>query len=174
MNKNLAKHLKKGFTIVELVIVIAVIGILTAVLVPTFSGLIKRAERTVAVEEANSYVVAYQSWLIEKEQLGYEGIYVQSTDTDYDPSKTYYEIKNGEYCVVMTFYESSARAGEYYVLTGKTFVEYCDEQFGLENYDNVSLTGDVSNSTGFKYITNDNKYNVTYQRSTGKLTVTER
>ena len=34
---------KKGFTIVELVIVIAVIAILSAVLIPTFSGLVKKA-----------------------------------------------------------------------------------------------------------------------------------
>ena len=33
---------KKGFTIVELVIVIAVIAILAAVLIPTFSGLVKK------------------------------------------------------------------------------------------------------------------------------------
>ena len=37
------KSNKKGFTIVELVIVIAVIAILAAVLIPTFSNLIKRA-----------------------------------------------------------------------------------------------------------------------------------
>ena len=35
---------KKGFTIVELVIVIAVIAILAAVLIPTFSGIIKKAQ----------------------------------------------------------------------------------------------------------------------------------
>ena len=34
---------KKGFTIIELVIVIAVIGILAAVLIPTFSGVIDNA-----------------------------------------------------------------------------------------------------------------------------------
>jgi len=34
---------KKGFTIVELVVVIAVIAILAAVLIPTFSGIIKKA-----------------------------------------------------------------------------------------------------------------------------------
>ena len=34
---------KKGFTIVELVIVIAVIAILAAVLIPTFSGIIRKA-----------------------------------------------------------------------------------------------------------------------------------
>ena len=38
------KKTKKGFTIVELVIVIAVVAILAAVLIPTFAGLIKKAE----------------------------------------------------------------------------------------------------------------------------------
>ena len=38
------KRLKKGFTIVELVIVIAVIGILAAVLIPTFSNVIKKSQ----------------------------------------------------------------------------------------------------------------------------------
>ena len=35
---------KKGFTIVELVVVVAVIAILAAVLIPTFSGIIKKAQ----------------------------------------------------------------------------------------------------------------------------------
>lgn len=35
---------RKAFTIVELVIVIAVIAILAAVLIPTFSGVIRRAK----------------------------------------------------------------------------------------------------------------------------------
>ena len=34
---------KKGFTLVELVIVIAVVAILAAVLIPTFSNLVKKA-----------------------------------------------------------------------------------------------------------------------------------
>ena len=38
------KKSRKGFTIVELVIVIAVIAILAAVLIPTFSGLIRKAK----------------------------------------------------------------------------------------------------------------------------------
>lgn len=40
------KKLKKGFTIVELVIVIAVVAILAAVLIPTFTTLIDRANRS--------------------------------------------------------------------------------------------------------------------------------
>ena len=52
---------KKGFTIIELVVVVAVIAILAAVLIPTFSGIIKKAklnadEQTVA--NMNKYVAA--------------------------------------------------------------------------------------------------------------------
>ena len=47
---------KKGFTIVELVIVIAVIGILAGVLIPTFSGIIDNANKTKALQEVkNAY-----------------------------------------------------------------------------------------------------------------------
>lgn len=45
------KKLKKGFTIVELVIVIAVIGILSAILIPTFTNATSKAQ-TVA-DQAN-------------------------------------------------------------------------------------------------------------------------
>ena len=45
---------KKGFTIVELVIVIAVIAILAAVLIPTFSGVIQKSNSSAALQEATS------------------------------------------------------------------------------------------------------------------------
>lgn len=45
---------KKGFTIVELVIVIAVIGILAGVLIPTFSNIISKATDSGALQEATS------------------------------------------------------------------------------------------------------------------------
>jgi type IV pilus assembly protein PilA len=47
---------KKGFTIVELVIVIAVIAILAGVLIPTFSGVVKKAKENAALQEVkNAY-----------------------------------------------------------------------------------------------------------------------
>ena len=45
---------KKGFTIVELVIVIAVIGILAAVLIPTFSGVIDSANKSSRVQQTEN------------------------------------------------------------------------------------------------------------------------
>ena len=52
---------KKGFTIVELVIVIAVVAILAAVMIPTFSGIVKRANisaDTQTVRNMNVILVA--------------------------------------------------------------------------------------------------------------------
>ena len=50
MNKNF----KKGFTIVELVIVIAVIAILSAVLIPTFTGIVDNAKKTTALTDVQA------------------------------------------------------------------------------------------------------------------------
>ena len=50
---------KKGFTVVELVIVIAVIAILSAVLIPTFVGLSNRAKETALQENLRNAYVSY-------------------------------------------------------------------------------------------------------------------
>ena len=55
---------KKGFTIVELVIVIAVIAILAAVLIPTFSNLVKKANianDTALAKNINTALTAYEA-----------------------------------------------------------------------------------------------------------------
>lgn len=48
------KNNKRGFTLVELVIVIAVIAILAAVLVPTFSSVINSANKVAAESDAST------------------------------------------------------------------------------------------------------------------------
>ena len=53
---------KKGFTIVELVIVIAVIAILAGVMIPTFGGVINNANKSAALQKANN---AYKAYIME-------------------------------------------------------------------------------------------------------------
>lgn len=56
------RNSKKGFTIVELVIVIAVIAILAAVLIPTYSSLVKKANQSAdiqAVRQMNTVLATY-------------------------------------------------------------------------------------------------------------------
>ena len=50
---------KKGFTIVELVIVIAVIGILAAVLIPTFAGITGSAKKSASLQETRNTLSEY-------------------------------------------------------------------------------------------------------------------
>ena len=50
---------KKGFTIVELVIVIAVIAILSAVLIPTFGGIVEQAGESARDQEAKNLLTEY-------------------------------------------------------------------------------------------------------------------
>jgi prepilin-type N-terminal cleavage/methylation domain-containing protein len=53
------KNSRKGFTTVELIIVIAVIATLSAVLIPSFAGLINNANKTAALSEARQIYTEY-------------------------------------------------------------------------------------------------------------------
>lgn len=72
---------RRAFTIVELVIVIAVIAILAAVLIPTFASVIENAENSNAKQEAAN---AYKEYMAENIQ--YEDI----------PSEFIYEAESGK------------------------------------------------------------------------------
>lgn len=70
---------RKGFTITELVIVIAVIAILAAVLIPTFSGIIKKAENSAITQETRAALTVLQS---EKNGNIPEGAYIIYKDAN--------------------------------------------------------------------------------------------
>ena len=73
------KMSKKGFTIVELVIVIAVIAILAAVMIPTFSGMVGKAKESAAMQEANAAMTA-----------------VFTSEEEFDTACNYYFIVDNE------------------------------------------------------------------------------
>ena len=54
------KNNKKGFTIIEMVIVIAIIGILAAVLIPTYGNVVANANESAAMQTARSVMT---NWL---------------------------------------------------------------------------------------------------------------
>ena len=65
---------KKGFTIVELVIVIAVIGILSAILIPTFVNLTSQAQEAAKKQQVSD---AYTAYILEATDNKYDGLYIK-------------------------------------------------------------------------------------------------
>ena len=66
MNKLLRKKLnKKGFTLIELIVVIAILGILAAIIIPRFTGFQKKARETQALVYAKQVATAVDSFYAE-------------------------------------------------------------------------------------------------------------
>lgn len=59
--KSNLKNKKKGFTLIELVAVMAIIAILSAVFIPRFGNYITQAKKVSILNEAKSIVTAYES-----------------------------------------------------------------------------------------------------------------
>ena len=74
---------KKGFTLVELVIVIAIIAILAAVLIPTFAGVIRKANESAALQRArNAYTECMTATDASIEKIGATAIIATSTKVE--------------------------------------------------------------------------------------------
>ena len=127
---------KKGFTIVELVIVIAVIAILASILIPTFSGIIGTAVDAASAADAKAIYSEYVTAQIQaKEEVAENGYVITEANGD----TYYYVIADGQVgakyenaddakaavveldsCKVATFDDASATVGNFYALTGET------------------------------------------------------
>ena len=70
------KDNKKGFTLIEMIVVIAIIGVLAAILVPSLSGYLSEAKDTQSEANARTFYTAAQAAVTSLE-IG-EGTYVKS------------------------------------------------------------------------------------------------
>ena len=90
---------KRGFTIVELVIVIAVIAILAAVLIPTFTNVVQSAKNSAVQMDLRN---AYSQYVVEvtdaeKSPVGNDKLLFKYS---VNGSDVYYKYSNGKYIVV--------------------------------------------------------------------------
>ena len=82
---------KRGFTIVELVIVIAVIAILASALIPTFTKVVTNAKKTAALQQARNAYTDYLADYVTEHNGSLPGDFcIKSGDF-------YYEVKAGQF-----------------------------------------------------------------------------
>jgi len=85
---------KKGFTIVELVVVIAVIAILSAVLIPTFSGVTGKAKEAALKADLKAAYTQYASDKALAEEDVAETVYIKVAGETAAEDK-YYKVVKG-------------------------------------------------------------------------------
>ena len=119
---------KNGFTLIELIVVIAIIGVLAAILVPTMIGYVKKSKRAADVSSAKDIHTQVMDPILTEDYLNdsfyYDGGNVSSAISKLD------EISNHTYDLVVVAYLDGAGktdgSGNVWTPTDAGIQDFCD------------------------------------------------
>ena len=89
--KKVGKSTKKGFTLVELIVVLVILAVLAAMLVPALTGYIRRAKQEKDYQTASVVYAAAQAVITEQYGLGT----LNTTDSKIELDEYKHKFKNG-------------------------------------------------------------------------------
>ena len=178
------KNNKKGFTIVELVIVIAVIAILAAVLIPTFSSVIKKAKVNNDIQLVRNLNTALatdtkehktmQSALDAAFEFGYDVAKINNTSVDENEilwdsvNDVFCYLKDGEieYIPNSVADDDKLSVGSYLLWKISNTVDSAYSTY-LYNYEVTETTKDITAKKGLDVGTTKGITAIKYENTTG-------
>lgn len=189
---------RKGFTVVELVIVIAIIAVLAAVLIPTFAGLVRKANISKDTQLVRNLNTALAT-ATEKPKTMYEalqiaadaGYLVDKINASATSNEILYDSKNNVFCYYnatnpsegsVEYIPESAQGSqinnpdEYYLLwkiydKDDDIPDAADQKFSVYLADDAKVPETITVSVGFDAGTNTKVKEVVYNGTIGNSVV---